>query len=87
MKNLEVDLLKIRESHSEDYSAKVYIYQNKKEDYFIVSIPDLNWSILIDYTLYGESLTEHLFMHLFNVIDEDEAQRLALRITHWLQEV
>lgn len=80
-------LLKIRESHSDHYSAKVFIYQNKKEDYYVVSIPDLNWSILIDEALYGESLTEHLFVHLFNVIDEDEANTLALRITHWLQEV
>lgn len=82
-----MDRLKIRESHSENYSAKVFIYQNKKEDYFIVSIPDLYWSIAIDNTLYGESLTEHLYMHLFNVVEENEAELLALRITHWLQEV
>ncbi|MBI5975255.1 YueH family protein [Staphylococcus canis] len=78
--------MKIRESHSEQYSAKVFIYQNKKEDYFVVSIPDLLWSIQIDGELYGEALTEHLFIHLFNVLEEDEAQVLALRITNWIQE-
>ncbi|YCT32486.1 YueH family protein [Staphylococcus pseudintermedius] len=50
-------------------------------------MPDLYWSIQIEDTLYGEELTEHLFVHLFNVINEEEAQILALRITRWLQEV
>ncbi|AVQ34538.1 hypothetical protein C7J88_10315 [Staphylococcus muscae] len=78
--------MKIRESHSEGYSAKVFIYENKKEDYFVVAVPDLHWSIMIDDTLFGEALTEHLMMHLFNVLDEDEAEVLALRITQWVQE-
>lgn len=79
--------MKIRESHSEHYSAKVFIYQNKKEDYFVVSIPDLFWSIQIDYDIYGEALTEHVMVHLFNILSEDEAHTLALRITNWIQEV
>ncbi|AVP36674.1 hypothetical protein DOS70_02300 [Staphylococcus felis] len=79
--------MKIRESHSEHYSAKVFIYQNKKEDYFVVSIPDLFWSIQIDYDIYGEALTEHVMVHLFNILPEDEAHTLALRITNWIQEV
>lgn len=79
--------MKIRESHSENYSAKVWLFHNQKEHYIVVSIPDLYWSIQIEDTLYGEELTEHLFVHLFNVINEEEAQILALRITRWLQEV
>ncbi|UXR70136.1 MULTISPECIES: YueH family protein [unclassified Staphylococcus] len=78
--------MKIRESHSENYSAKVFIYENKKEDYFVVAVPDLNWSMMIDDQLFGEALTEHIVMHLFNVLDEQEAEVLALRITQWVQE-
>ncbi|MGV3043407.1 YueH family protein [Staphylococcus rostri] len=78
--------MKIRESHSENYSAKVFIYENKKEDYFVVAVPDLNWSILIDDEWFGEALTEHLMMHLFSVLDEEESEILALRITQWVQE-
>ncbi|EKU48114.1 YueH family protein [Staphylococcus massiliensis] len=79
--------MKIRQSTSENYSARVFIYENKKEGFFVVSIPDLYWSLQINEDLYGEALTEHLVMHLFNVVDEEEAEVLALRITHWLQEV
>lgn len=79
--------MKIRESHSEHDSVKVWLYHNQKENYIVVSVPDLYWSIQIEDTLYGEALTEHLCMHLFNVIDEEEAQILALRITRWIQEV
>ncbi|QLK85663.1 YueH family protein [Staphylococcus sp. 17KM0847] len=78
--------MKIRESHSEQYSAKVFIYDNKKEDFFVVAVPDLYWSIQINDDLYGDALTDHLAIHLFNVLDEEEAQILALRITQWVQE-
>nr|WP_207554626.1 MULTISPECIES: YueH family protein [Staphylococcus] len=79
--------VKIRESHSEHLSVKVWLYHNKGEGYILVSIPDLHWSIQVDDTMFGETLTEHLLMHLFNVIDEQEAEVLALRITRWIQEV
>ncbi|ARJ51454.1 YueH family protein [Staphylococcus lutrae] len=79
--------MKIRESYSEHFSAKVWLYHNHKENYIVVSIPELYWSIQIADTLYGDALTEHLWIHLFNVIDEEEAQILALRITRWIQEV
>ena len=48
---------------------------------------DLFWSIEVDYDLYGESLIEHLYLHLFNVLDEDEANELANRISQWTSEL
>ncbi|CPR11296.1 Uncharacterised protein [Staphylococcus aureus] len=53
----------------------------------MISIPDLFWSIEVDYDLYGESLIEHLYLHLFNVLDEDEANELANRISQWTSEL
>ncbi|RIN22196.1 hypothetical protein BU070_09235, partial [Mammaliicoccus vitulinus] len=44
-------------------------------------------SIEVDYDLYGESLIEHLYLHLFNVLDEDEANELANRISQWTSEL
>ncbi|TDM14888.1 YueH family protein [Macrococcus bovicus] len=79
--------MKIRQSNSENLSCKVYIYENKKEENFIVSIPDIFFSIQYDYDLYGESLIEHLYLHLFNILDDKEAQELALRIAQWTSEV
>lgn len=87
MKSMEESQVKIRESHSQNLNCKVYIYENKKEEYFVISIPDLFWSIEVDYDLYGESLVEHLYLHLFNVLDEDEANELANRISQWTSEL
>lgn len=79
--------MKIRESHSESFSAKVFLYHNQKEGYIVVSIPDIFWSMAIDDEVYGEALTDQLMIHLFNNLDEKEAHELALRITQWIQEV
>ncbi|KAA1042609.1 YueH family protein [Macrococcus equipercicus] len=79
--------MKIRQSNSETLTVKVYIHENKKEETFLVSIPDIFFSIQFDYHLFGEALTEHLYVHLFNILDEKEAAELALRITQWTSEV
>ena len=54
------DQMKIRQSNSDSLTVKVYIHENKKEETFLVSIPDIFFSIQFDYELYGESLTEYL---------------------------
>ncbi|TDL93376.1 hypothetical protein ERX27_10630 [Macrococcus brunensis] len=79
--------MKIRQSNSDNLTCKVYIHENKKEENFIVSIPDIFFSIQYDYDLYGESLIEHLYLHLFNILDEKEAGELAMRIAQWTSEV
>lgn len=87
MKNMEEKKVKIRQSHSENVNCKVYIYENKKEEYLVISIPDLFWSIHVDYELYGDSLIEYLYIHLFNILDEEDANELAIRISHWTSEL
>ena len=79
--------MKIRKSISEGYECKVFIYHNKKEEYTVISIPDLNWSIQFEDDLYGESLEEHLVHSLFNLVDESLARELALRINQWTIEM
>ncbi|TDM12428.1 YueH family protein [Macrococcus lamae] len=79
--------MKIRQSNSDTLTVKVYIHENKKEETFLVSIPDIFFSIQFDYDLYGEALTEHLYVHLFNTLEEKEATELALRISQWTSEV
>ncbi|RXK18779.1 YueH family protein [Macrococcus sp. DPC7161] len=78
--------MKIRISNGENLTCKVYIHENKKEENFLVSIPDIFFSIQFDYDLYGESLVEHLYLHLFNILDHDDANELALRISQWTSE-
>lgn len=79
--------MKIRQSNSDTLSCKVYIHENKKEELFVVSVPDIFFSIEFDYELYGESLIEYLHLHLFNTLDEHDAQLLAMRIAQWVSEV
>lgn len=78
--------MKIRMNNGETLQCKVYIHENKKEETFLVSIPDIFFSIQFDYNLYGESLVEHLYLHLFNILDEKEANQLALSIAQWTAE-
>lgn len=78
--------MKIRMNIGEMLQCKVYIHENKKEETFLVSIPDIFFSIQFDYNLYGESLVEHLYLHLFNILDEKEANQLALSIAQWTAE-
>lgn len=78
--------MKIRNSIGENLQCKVYIHENKKEETFLVSIPGIFFSIQFDYDLYGEALEEHLYLHLFNLLDEKDASELALRIVQWTSE-
>lgn len=86
MLNLEA-LMKIRQSNGTNLTVTVYIHENKKDETFLISIPDIHFSIMFDYNLYGEALVDHLFLHLFNILDEEDAQELALRITQYTSEV
>lgn len=79
--------MKIRQSNSETLSCKVYIHENKKEELFVVSVPDIFFSIQFDYELYGEALIEYLYLHLFNTLDEQDAHLLAMRVAQWVSEV
>ncbi|MCE4955706.1 YueH family protein [Macrococcoides caseolyticum] len=78
--------MKIRNYNGEDLQCKVYIHENRKEETILVSVPEIFFSIQIDYDIYGEALVEHIYLHLFNLLDEKEANHLALSIAQWTAE-
>lgn len=47
----------------------------------MVAIPDLNWSAELDMKETPEDVEDNLVMYLFNIMDEDEAERLAHTLT------
>jgi hypothetical protein len=77
--------MKIRKSITEGKERAVYIYENKKEEYFMIAIPDINWSIMFT---YEQEMKENLQMTLEKRgIDEEESLIIANRIFQWTTEM
>jgi hypothetical protein len=78
--------LKIRNSLAGGKERKVFIYENKKEEYFMVAIPAAGWSV--DFTYEAENLKEMLEKSLFSAVgDKEEAEEMASRIYNWTREM
>jgi YueH-like protein len=77
--------MKIRKSITEGKERAVYIYENKKEEYFMIAIPDINWSIMFT---YEQEMKENVQMTLEKRgIDEEESLIIANRIFQWTTEM
>ena len=80
--------MKIRKTTILNKQEDLYIYENKKDDYFVVAVPVLEWSTYFTYddpkdelvTRWSESLTEKLE-------GEQQAKELALKIFGWTREM
>lgn len=64
---------------------KIFIHENKKEEYILVAIPDLNWSTVFT---YGEDLVERKMIDtLKDKLDDETAEGLGRRIYQWTREM
>lgn len=80
--------MKIRKSYSNGEEVKVFIYENKKEEAFVIAVPSIEWSNFFTYEETGEKLTERLTDSLNrNGLDEQTACELARRIYQWTCEM
>ncbi|MBO8177824.1 MAG: YueH family protein [Bacillus sp. (in: Bacteria)] len=79
--------MKIRKIFMDNKEEKVFIYENKKEEYFMVAFPSAEWSIQFTYDEFGESLINKLIKSLTNRLNEEQAEALALRIDQWTKEM
>ncbi|WP_240628641.1 YueH family protein [Bacillus salacetis] len=78
--------MKIRKSLAGGKERKVFIYENKKEEYFMVAVPDVGWSA--DFTYETENLKEILEKSLYPAAGTmEEAGELAQRIFNWTREM
>jgi hypothetical protein len=78
--------MKIRKSLAGGKERKVFIYENKKEEYFMVAVPDIGWSV--DFTYETEDLKEMLEKSLSSSVDSKEAAgEMASRIYNWTREM
>ncbi|MBM7586584.1 hypothetical protein JOC86_003136 [Bacillus pakistanensis] len=77
--------MKIRKSITDGKDRTVYIYENKKEEYFMIAIPDINWSIMFT---YEQEMKENVQKTLANRgLDEAESTIIANRIFQWTTEM
>ena len=60
-------------------SAAVYIIEDGGD--FIISIPHINFSLACPAGLPPDARSETIVMHLFSMMDEDEAERIAAAVT------
>ena len=51
----------------------------------MIAIPDLEWSMLLPDTQDEQELETELVMHLFTLMDDDDAEHIARQIIQWLQ--
>jgi len=80
--------MKIRKTLLHEEEIKVYIYENKKEETFVVAVPAQQWSISFTYEEAGESFINQLTSTLANTgLTAEAAEELALRIYQWTREM
>ena len=80
-----MDRLKIKEVQLAEVARQVYLYKNESERATLIAIPDLEWSMLLLDTQDEQELEMELVMHLFTIMDDDNAKHIARQIIQWLQ--
>ncbi|MEK5323488.1 YueH family protein [Aeribacillus sp. FSL M8-0254] len=82
--------MKVRKAniiHNGEEIRNVYIYENKKEEYILVAVPQLEWSKIIKYEEINDKTREHLQNSIAKRSNENIAISLCSKITQWIQEM
>ncbi len=82
--------MKVRKAniiHNGEEIRNVYIYENKKEEYILVAVPQLEWSKIIKYEEITDKTREHLQNSIAKRSNENIAISLSSKITQWIQEM
>ncbi|MFA7744162.1 YueH family protein [Salinicoccus roseus] len=64
-----------------DVVMPVFIFPHEERGTYIVSIPDMNFSLEYSRTLSESDQAEEIILHLFNVMDEAACEAVARDIT------
>ena len=77
--------MRIKQLSEQNEFVNVYLYKNEKIKQIMIAIPDMFWSVEIDYinTVISE-IEEELVMQLFTFKDENEATRIASKLSEWI---
>ncbi len=82
--------MKIRKANVRNENVvitNVYIYENKKEEFSMIAIPEIEWSTTIAYEEKREELHGRLVSSLTNRVEKETADELAWKIGQWVSEM
>ncbi|MFS1516028.1 YueH family protein [Bacillus sp. SCS-151] len=79
--------MKIRKAIINNQQEKIYLYENKKEEYTIIAIPIIEWSFKVDYEQDAETLKSILYSSLKSHTNSDTSQDLTNKISQWVREM
>lgn len=65
----------------------VIVYLMIYDEFYIISIPDLAFSMKVSQEESEEVLFEEIVMHLFTFMNEDESEAAALNISQAVREL
>ncbi len=81
-----VGQLKISNIDCNDVYSNLYIYENTEAEVYLIALPELNWSLEIDTTLNEDDINDELVIHLFTLLDESTATKIATDIVKLILE-
>ncbi|WP_078431269.1 YueH family protein [Metabacillus halosaccharovorans] len=67
--------------------TNVYIYENKKEEYSLIAIPEIEWSTTISYEEKRDELYSRLITSLPKNTEQETADELARKVQQWVSEM
>ncbi|KKI89979.1 hypothetical protein WQ54_22855 [Bacillus sp. SA1-12] len=82
--------MKIRKANVHNgkvFIENVYIYENKKQEFSLIAIPEIEWSTSVQYEEEREELKARLFESLSKNVAEETAEELAAKLIHWVGEM
>jgi len=82
-----VKIRKANVKNGEELITNVYIYENKKQEFSMIAIPEIEWSTTVTYEEGREELSARLQSSLSEKVESDTAGELAGKIGHWVGEM
>ncbi|PMC40634.1 hypothetical protein CJ195_02650 [Bacillus sp. UMB0899] len=82
--------MKIRKANVKNENhdiTNVYIYENKKEEYSLIAIPEIEWSTTISYEEKRDELYHRLITSLTKNVEQETADELARKVQQWVSEM
>ncbi|MET3698218.1 YueH-like protein [Bacillus oleivorans] len=79
--------MKIRKTMIEEKEYKIFLYENKKEYFFLAAVPELAWSGIVQYEDSLEDLKQNLLETLHSNFSQENVELLARRIYQWTREM
>lgn len=79
--------MKIRKTTIIEQQDNIFIYENKKDEYFVVAVPVIEWSTYFTYDDVKDALLARWTKSLKDKVSEQNAVELAIKIYGWTREM